>query len=45
MVFFRRQPHAKELGYLTGWSKRLENEPLYREFLSYGMVLSEEQKK
>ena len=44
MVFFRRQPHAKELGYLTGWSKRLENEPLYREFRSYGMALSEEPK-
>lgn len=45
MVFFRKQPHAKELGYLTGWSKRLENEPLYREFRSYGMVLSGEPKE
>ena len=45
MVFFRKQPHVKELVYLTGWSKRLENEPLYREFRSYGMALSDEQKE
>ncbi len=45
MIFFRKQPHVKELGYLTGWSKRLENEPLYREFLSYGTALSGERKE
>ncbi len=45
MVFFQKQPHVKELGYLTGWSKKLENEPLYQEFLSYGMALSGEQKE
>lgn len=39
MGFFRKQPHVKELGYLTGWSKRLENEPLYQEFQSYRMDL------
>ncbi|NLB83605.1 MAG: O-antigen ligase family protein [Synergistaceae bacterium] len=42
MVFFTKQPHVKELGYLTGWSKKLENEPLYQEFRSYGMTLSGE---
>lgn len=45
MVYFGKQPHVRELNYLKDWSRRLENDPLYEMFSSYGGPASGEPKK
>ena len=45
MAYFGKQPHVRELNYLKDWSRRLENDPLYEMFSSYGGPASGEPKK